>query len=651
MLEEEERQWEEARLAPPPPQIEGKDFCPKFQLPRLPDYTLKVFPEEYWQHWPKNRLEEAEVKSWANQEEIRKKCQLVGIDTESGQAKAVLNDLQFGANIGAEGRSRQASCGPNNELALEHGEKVQDSICSFVEKGVFVGPLTMEEAGRLGELKIHPITARLKPDGSVRVIVDASYPYGGLQDLDSEEAASLNQFIDISQYPVKMDGIPQFLVQLEEEGRGAQMAKEDMSDAYKHVPVRLEDWRLQAINWGGKVFIDTKLMFGTSSSAGIFDRFDGLLLAIAVKLSKTSPRRAKRFLDDVFAVDSKKGLQIHGLMETYRQVCKEVGAKLDPKKSVQPTTEATILGVKFNSTKWTWSVAGEKARKIWDKVEMAMSKHLPKKGRQSVVGSLWTIACLMPESRIWAANLFAYSESGGVMTAQQGEFWKMAIKKAFLGHRIPSTPLRIPGNCIKVYTDAAGPQAEFLGRGVGVVIQGSWGFLPFPAWMGKSPEKTSPTFENGRPVDFRHKLSFLEALGPLWALTDLANKGTGRTIVAYVDNLGTVLCSQKGYSAACGFLNAAIQAMQVVAKGLGTRLVLQHIYRLSNTQSTVADMLSKGQIARARQTMELGTLMVPLESLIRGVKRPRRDGVSWGVEMLRELEDKGIRVVKPSFVL
>ena len=78
--------------------------------------------------------------------------------------------------------------------------------------------------------------------------------------MDSEEAASLNQFIDISQYPVKMDGIPQFLVQLEEEGRGAQMAKEDMSDAYKHVPVRLEDWRLQAINWGGKVFIDTKLI-------------------------------------------------------------------------------------------------------------------------------------------------------------------------------------------------------------------------------------------------------------------------------------------------------------------------------------------------------------------------------------------------------
>ena len=146
-------------------------------------------------------------------------------------------------------------------------------------------------------------------------------------------------------------------------------------------------------------------------------------------------------------------------------------------------------------------------------------------------------------------------------------------------------------------------------------------------------------------------MSFLESLGPLWALTELANKGTGSTIVVYVDNLGAVFCSRKGYSTRCDFLNATIQAIQVVSKGLGAKIVLQHIYRLSNTQATLADLLSKGQVQRARQCGELGTLMCPLVSLVQGVKRPRRDGIIWGVEILRELERKGVKVATPAFIL
>ena len=62
-------------------------------------------------------------------------------------------------------------------------------------------------------------------------------------------------------------------------------------------------------------------------------------------------------------------------------------------------------------------------------------------------------------------------------------------------------------------------------------------------------------------------------------MTELGNEATGKTVIAHVDNLGVFYASLNGYSAHCPFLNAALQASLVVAKGLGTRLVIKHVYR------------------------------------------------------------------------
>ena len=309
----ESQKWIEAKSAPPPPELMEKLFEPKCGIPVLEDYEQEKFPGEYWDCWPVRSLEHAQVETWVDFKELQELCEDVGINVKHGTPKTVLGDLEHGADIGARGRSRLGSKGPNSKLALQYASKVQDTICAFVNKGFYIGPLTWEEASVLGDLKVHPVTARLKPDGSVRVITDASFPYDVTDEEESTEAASLNRFINIDLYPVKMDGLQAFLEQLEEEGKGAFIAKEDLSDAYKHIPVRKEDWRLQAIAWGDRVFIDTRLMFGTGSSAGIFDRFDGLLLEIAIKLSKFSKRRAKRFLDDVFALEGRLGQQLQSL--------------------------------------------------------------------------------------------------------------------------------------------------------------------------------------------------------------------------------------------------------------------------------------------------------------------------------------------------
>ena len=572
--------WRAAREGPEPKELTEKVFTPKCKIPVLDKYEAEVYPEEYWDCWPVKKLEDSKVETWVKPEELQALCWEVGIRTDFGQAKVVLSDLKFGCDLGATGRSRLASSGPNGRLALLHGEKVQDTIGAFVKKGIYVGPMKLEEAKALGPLKVHPITAREKADGSVRVITDASYPYDAPAGEDSEEPASLNENINKKDFPVKMDGMDVFLEQLEDEGRGAMLAKEDLTDAYKHIPVRWEDWRLQAMAWGDRLFVDTRLMFGTSSSAGIFDRFDALLLQIAVMLSKISKRKAMRFLDDVYGVESRHGKRLEGFLHSYRVVCDRVGAKLDPRKRVPPATSTTILGIEFDTVEWSWKISEEKARKIFDKILAADTTQGTLKERQSLVGSIMTLIPMMPDARVRFAELVNYMGNGRTWNLQMSNFWKMVVKRAATGGDIQVPRQWLPGDCLEVHPDAAGPQESFLGRGIGLMISdGRWGFLPYPWWMGQEPKFYSPVMLNGTWVDFRHKMSFLEAIGPLWALVELGNQATGRTVLAHVDNIGVHYAHVRGYSLNCPFLNAVMQATTVVARGLGARLKIRHINR------------------------------------------------------------------------
>jgi len=45
-------------------------------------------------------------------------------------------------------------------------------------------------------------------------------------------------------------------------GKGANMSKFDMCDAYKLMPAKPEDYRLQGLSWLNKFFVETQQIFG-----------------------------------------------------------------------------------------------------------------------------------------------------------------------------------------------------------------------------------------------------------------------------------------------------------------------------------------------------------------------------------------------------
>ena len=89
---------------PPPPA--KKVFTAKYQIPVLPDYEVENFPPEYWSGGIRVPLSGSGIHPWLDVPKFRRQLEQVGIDTTTESVSLILNDLQFGADIGATGRAR-----------------------------------------------------------------------------------------------------------------------------------------------------------------------------------------------------------------------------------------------------------------------------------------------------------------------------------------------------------------------------------------------------------------------------------------------------------------------------------------------------------------------------------------------------------------
>jgi hypothetical protein len=117
--------------------------------------------------------------------------------------------------------------------------------------------------------------------GKYRVIYDLSWPPG--------KSVNDHITIDCSLHYVNID---KAVKMVKKYGRGTQMAKLDIEDAFKNVVVAPNDWELLGTTWERldndgntrtEYYIDTVLPFGSKSSPKLFDNFATALEFIMYK--------------------------------------------------------------------------------------------------------------------------------------------------------------------------------------------------------------------------------------------------------------------------------------------------------------------------------------------------------------------------------
>ena len=137
---------------------------------------------------------------------------------------------------------------------------VQQFIDSELREGHMFRPFAPDEIQYPVHISRFGVIEKKNQPGKFRLIVDLSYPPGmSVNDGISPELSSMSY--------TKVDDIVQGIWQ---SGVGSMLAKIDIKNAYRVVPVHPVDRHLLATAWRGKLFVDEALPFGLRSAPKIF---------------------------------------------------------------------------------------------------------------------------------------------------------------------------------------------------------------------------------------------------------------------------------------------------------------------------------------------------------------------------------------------
>ncbi len=615
-------------------QEETKNFKPKFpSIPVLENYKGEA-PDWFWKCFPsylvcpgKPSLNSKKIKQWVN---------ALGC-SDQAQLKRVIDYIDKGADIGCKGPARGPSRSSNAASAYQFGPQVTDAVAEWVAKGYAYGPVKADQVPE--SAKVSGIMVRPKPNGSVRVILNLSAPKGN----------SVNDGIDKDEFPAKMSSTAAWLQVLNEAGKGCLIMKTDWAAAYKHICVREEDTDLQWFCWGGRFFKELCLIFGSASSAGIFDDTAKLVLDLVCRRANFPRKMVCQHLDDVCAAAAAGSHALTALDAAFQELAAELGVELaprdDPEKSFAPSTEGVVFGIHYDTVKWTWAVPPAKLSRTCSMIKMAIEcKEVDAKEFRSLAGKLLHVKPLVPGGRFNIDKIMrtyaAAARTEGMVPIssacrRQLRFWLLFLQVCSGEVDIPRPVGKTTAGALNAFTDAAGGSCEAVGRGTGGVMGPWWYYIPWAKRINAGGWKV-----DGKKVG--RKLSALELAGPLVVIAAAHQICRGQVLQVWVDNVGAVDVFRRGYSRNCRLCTTIAKAAATVAAAIGCRLEVIKVTRCSATGPRLADHLSKAKFRAFREeaaaagwSVHTAPATIP-KVLLRWLDRPGPyDGL--GAEILKEI--------------
>ena len=611
----------------------AKIFKPKYHLPVLEDYR-KPAPTDFWSKFPINLVQPSQ--SLVNPHLLKKMALETGFDNHD-VLNAIYSDLLHGANIGCSDSYRRPSFSTNAPSAYEFSEHVTDAIADWITKKFAYGPVPLTHVPP--GAKINGMMTKLKPTGAVRIILNLSSPVGNC----------VNEGINKDDFPTIMSSTTKWLRALHLAGKNAKMCKIDWADAYKHIAVRAEDTDLQWFSWLGMAFKELCLIFGCTSSAGIFDRVAKVVVHIAATKSNFPTNRICQHLDDCCATAPANSTSLELFDATFADVAEILGVKLaprdDPEKSFGPSTKGLVLGIVYDTVSWTWSLNYEKLSRLLHHLkELLIADQVAQVRIWSIVGKIIHILPLIPLGKFNIHHLLELNcvslERNTQISLTPGfkkqiYFWFSLLRICSGRGKIINPDKGLPPWAINVYTDAAGGSMESVGLGSGAVTEGWWAYVPWSRAINLN--KPSST---GRSIG--RAMSALELVGPLLVVAGGYNWTKNHPINIWVDNAASVFIWEKGYSRSCPLSNTLVTAIASVAAGLGCNVKLSKISRCSTPLASMADALSKCNFHKFWNIAEENNIPLPIEqswippSLLAWINNPTADD-SLGDKILHDL--------------
>ena len=572
-------------------------------------------------------------------------------NSEKRRAEKVINDLETGASAYQKEPALPPITVQNAKSAVEYGELLTDKIASWIKKGFVAGPFAYppEPGFRANAL------AAVERNQKVRPILNMSSP----------KNKSFNDNIDKKQLEkIHMATAKSFSYGLRRAGQGAIFSKFDIRDAYKQIPAKPEDYRLQGFKWLGRYFCETRETFGSVASVSNFDRLSNTR-DLVVSLATGVPRdNIFRVLDDTVCVSPKES----GYTERFTKEMKRLSgfinlplAKNCPRneKAFECKTKGTVLGIEFDSETMKWHLPEEKSRKIVRRCLNALRKsHMDLKETQQLMGSVNDIAQLCPTLKFHkgSGNLFLAKFEGreNILLPIPEEMKKdlVVVSKiaisAETGLPIAEEWCKPTLSALVFYTDAAGVSFSMVegnrvfhqqtNRGVSCIggknIEDMWVWSKI-TW----PEKLLTEKRDEKGTLYGFKSTALESVGMLIPFLAFHEKIAGRNIVFKIDNMAVAHGWEKGYVKNDKTASSILRSVHYMAGYLGVKVYVDHVGRMSDEMASLADELSRREKPKDRyidQRLDKVEKKIVESCLLKWLEEPEQEGVLCQV-LLKEL--------------
>ena len=235
---------------------------------------------------------------------------------------------------------------PNLLSAIQNPTVVSAKLSKELDAHRLAGPFSSPPfpVFRISPLGLVP----KKVEGEFRLIHHLSYPRG----------SSLNEGIS-SDYTTVSYAIN--LIKLA--GPNCFLAKTDVKNAFRLVPIRPEDYDLLGIYWQGKYYYDRCMPMGCSSSCKTFEMFSTALEWIAQ--NKLHIPYILHLLDD-FLIISPSNESCQHQLDTFLMLWSFLGIPMAPEKTVGPSTTLTFAGIELDTVLMEARLPQEKLDKCRD---------------------------------------------------------------------------------------------------------------------------------------------------------------------------------------------------------------------------------------------------------------------------------------------
>ena len=197
------------------------------------------------------------------------------------------NIIQFGANIGFSGSRHLTQLCSNLQSAHEHSDAVQLDISKQLASGRLLGPFPKPPLPHFRSSPLGAVTR--KRSSKVRRIHNLSWPRG----------SSVNDGIPDSEASILYEAFSCAVRDLIQAGPGSLFIKLDLEQAFRQIPVRVEDWHLLGFQWGKAFYHEIALSFGLRSAPYIFNLFAEALHWI---IARHLPAFLHHYLDDFLLI-------------------------------------------------------------------------------------------------------------------------------------------------------------------------------------------------------------------------------------------------------------------------------------------------------------------------------------------------------------